>query len=61
MDRPIVYRKDWAAQAGFTSEPKSFDEFVAMIKAVQKQHPGTVGIAIKNKAILEHDISWKFP
>ncbi|RCW48368.1 extracellular solute-binding protein [Paenibacillus prosopidis] len=52
LDRPILYRKDWAAQAGFTSEPQSFDEFVAMVKAVQKQHPGTVGIAIMNKDYL---------
>lgn len=52
LDRPIVYRKDWAAQAGFTSEPQSFDEFVAMVKAVQKQHPGTVGIALMNKDFL---------
>ncbi|MCL6602828.1 MAG: extracellular solute-binding protein [Paenibacillus sp.] len=52
LDRPILYRKDWAAQAGFTSEPQSFDEFVAMIKAVQKQHPGTAGIAIMNKDFL---------
>ncbi len=52
LDRPILYRKDWAAQAGFTSEPQSFDEFVTMVKAVQKQHPGTVGIALMNKDFL---------
>ena len=53
LARPILYRKDWAAQAGFTSEPKSFDELVAMIKAVQKQHPGIAGIAIQNKDFLK--------
>ncbi|MBD0384101.1 extracellular solute-binding protein [Paenibacillus sedimenti] len=61
MDRAIVYRKDWAAQAGFTSEPKSFDEFVAMIKAVQKQHPGTVGIALQNKSFLNTIFLSSFP
>ena len=35
-----------------TSEPKSYDEFVAMIKAVKKQHPGTVGVALQNKDYL---------
>ena len=61
MDRQIVYRKDWAAQAGFTSEPKSFDEFVAMIKAVQKQHPGTVGVALQNKSFLNTIFLSSFP
>lgn len=60
-DRLITYRKDWAAQAGFTSEPKSFDELVAMIKAVQKQHPGTVGIGIQNKAFLNTLFLASFP
>lgn len=59
--RPILYRKDWAAQAGFTSEPKSFDELVAMTKAVQKQHPGIAGIAISNKDYLQTIFLSSFP
>lgn len=61
MARPILYRKDWAAQAGFKSEPKSFDEFVAMIKAVQKQHPAVAGISLKNLDYLTTIFLASFP
>jgi putative aldouronate transport system substrate-binding protein len=52
LDRPIRYRKDWAAEAGYTSDPKSFDEFVAMTKAVLANHPNAVGLAVNNNLTL---------
>ncbi|WP_083442540.1 extracellular solute-binding protein [Paenibacillus sp. IHB B 3415] len=61
MDRPISYRKDWAEQAGYTSSPKSFDELVAMIKAVQAQHPGVTGISLANKPYLLTAFLGSFP
>lgn len=39
MDRVINYRKDWAAEAGWTEVPKTFDEFVEMCTAVKELHP----------------------
>ncbi|MBT2288412.1 extracellular solute-binding protein [Paenibacillus albidus] len=61
MDRAISYRKDWAEQAGYTSSPKSFDELVAMIKAVQAQHPGVTGISLTNKPYLLTAFLGSFP
>lgn len=61
IDRPILYRKDWAAQAGYTSDPNSYDEFVAMVKAVMKQHPGITGVAINNKDFLLTPMLGSFP
>jgi putative aldouronate transport system substrate-binding protein len=52
LDRAVLYRKDWAQQAGFTSDPKSFDDFVAMFKAVQKAHPNTIGLVVNNPIFL---------
>ncbi len=61
LDRPITYRKDWAAQAGFTSDPQSFEEFVTMIKAVMKQHPGIVGVALNAQPYLLTQMLGSFP
>lgn len=61
LDRPILYRKDWAAQAGYTSDPNSYEEFVAMVQAVMKQHPGTTGVAINNKDYLLTPMLGSFP
>jgi putative aldouronate transport system substrate-binding protein len=61
LARPIRYRKDWAEQAGFTSEPKSFEDFVAMTKAVMKQHPGIAGLSINNKDYLLTQFLGSFP
>lgn len=61
LDRSILYRKDWASEAGYTSDPNSFEEFVAMIKAVQKLHPGTVGIALQNKSYIDTQFLGSFP
>ncbi|THF83239.1 type 2 periplasmic-binding domain-containing protein [Cohnella fermenti] len=61
MDRPILYRKDWAAQAGYTSDPNSYEEFVAMVKAVMAQHPDATGIAINNKDYLLTPMLGSFP
>jgi putative aldouronate transport system substrate-binding protein len=61
LDRSINYRKDWAMQAGFASEPQNFDEFVAMMKAVLKQHPGAAGLTIQNKNFLLTQFLGSFP
>ena len=39
LGRPIRYRKDWAEEAGFTEDPASFEEFMAMTKAVMTETP----------------------
>ncbi|WP_261306313.1 extracellular solute-binding protein [Paenibacillus andongensis] len=59
--RPIRYRKDWAEQAGFTSAPKSFEDFAAMTKAVMKQHPGIAGLSVNNKDYLLTQFLGSFP
>lgn len=51
-NRNIIYRKDWAKQAGFEAAPKNFDEFVTMTKAVLKQHPEAAGVATHHKGFL---------
>ncbi|MDR3173740.1 MAG: extracellular solute-binding protein [Treponema sp.] len=43
-DRNILYRKDWAKEAGWDRQPESFEEFVQMCKAVLANHPEAVGI-----------------
>ncbi|MBA2937370.1 extracellular solute-binding protein [Paenibacillus sp. CGMCC 1.16610] len=61
LDRPIRYRKDWAAEAGYTKDPASFDEFMTMTKAVMAKHPGVTGITIQNKAYLLTQFLGSFP
>ncbi|MFC5471818.1 extracellular solute-binding protein [Cohnella suwonensis] len=61
MDRPILYRKDWAAEAGYTTEPQSFTEFVDMIKAVLKLHPNAAGVALNGKGYLTTLFLGTFP
>jgi putative aldouronate transport system substrate-binding protein len=61
LARPIRYRKDWAEQAGYTSAPKSFEDFVAMTKAVMKQHPGIAGLSVNNKDYLLTQFMGSFP
>lgn len=61
LNRPIRYRMDWAEQAGFTKEPQSFEEFLAMTKAVMKQHPGIAGLTINNKGYLLTQFMGSFP
>jgi putative aldouronate transport system substrate-binding protein len=48
MARPIRYRADWAAEAGYTSQPETFEEFLEMTQAVMKLHPGISGVSINN-------------
>jgi putative aldouronate transport system substrate-binding protein len=43
-DRNIIYRKDWAGEAGWDRQPESFEEFVRMCKAVLAKHPEAVGL-----------------
>ncbi|MBW4080020.1 extracellular solute-binding protein [Paenibacillus sp. S150] len=61
MDRSILYRKDWAAEAGYTSTPSNFDEYVAMIKAVKKLHPDAVGVTLENKGYIDTQFLGSFP
>lgn len=61
MDRPIYYRKDWAAEAGYTTEPQSFAEFEAMVKAVMKKHPNAAGVERKQKDLLWTVFLGSFP
>lgn len=61
LGRPIRYRMDWAEQAGFTKEPQSFEEFLAMTKAVMKQHPGIAGLTINSKGYLLTQFLGSFP
>lgn len=61
MDRPIIYRKDWAADAGYTTEPQSFAEFEAMVKAVLKKHPNAAGIERRQKDLLWTVFLGSFP
>ncbi|GHU18747.1 hypothetical protein FACS1894163_11080 [Spirochaetia bacterium] len=50
--RNIIYRKDWAAQAGYSSAPKNFEEFLSMCKAVMVQHPGITGVSTTHNGFL---------
>ncbi|KRF42267.1 extracellular solute-binding protein [Paenibacillus sp. Soil787] len=61
LDRPILYRKDWAIEAGFTKDPESFDDLVAMTKAVMAKHPGVTGIATTAKSFLMTHFLGSFP
>ncbi len=48
MSRPILYRKDWAAEAGYTQTPKTYEEMVEMIAAMQEKHPDAAGLSTNN-------------
>jgi putative aldouronate transport system substrate-binding protein len=61
MDRVMLYRKDWAAEAGYTNQPKSFDEFLQMAKAVLKLHPKATGLATNTKGFLSTLFLSSFP
>jgi putative aldouronate transport system substrate-binding protein len=51
-NRNLIYRKDWAKQAGFDGAPKSFEEFMTMTKAVMAQHPDSVGVSAVSNGFL---------
>jgi len=53
MSRAVMYRKDWAAAAGYTEAPTTYDGLIEMTKAMMAQHPNAVGIATNNPAFLE--------
>lgn len=61
LGRPIRYRKDWAAEAGYTKDPASFEEFVAMTKAVMQKHPGIAGLTVNTKDYLYTTFLGSFP
>ena len=48
MDRLIVYRKDWAAEAGWTEKPKTYDEFVQMCRDVKALKQDKVALCVNN-------------
>lgn len=48
LDRLILYRKDWAAEAGWTEEPKTFEEFTEMCQAVKDLKSDTTILAVNN-------------
>jgi putative aldouronate transport system substrate-binding protein len=52
MSRAVMYRKDWAEEAGYTKTPTSFDEMVEMIKAMMANHPEASGIVANNSDYL---------
>lgn len=53
MSRGVMYRKDWAAAAGYTTAPTTFDGLVEMTKAMMAQHPNAVGIAMNNHEYMQ--------
>lgn len=53
MSRAVMYRKDWAAAAGYTQAPTTFDGLVEMTKAMMAQHPKAVGIAMNKPDYLQ--------
>lgn len=53
MSRAVMYRKDWAAAAGYTQAPATFDGLVEMTKAMMAQHPKAVGIAMNNHGYMQ--------
>ncbi|WP_261304195.1 extracellular solute-binding protein [Paenibacillus andongensis] len=61
LGRPIRYRKDWAAEAGYTKDPASFEEFVTMTKAVMLKHPGIAGLTVNAKDYLYTTFLGSFP
>lgn len=52
MSRLVMYRKDWAAAAGYTEAPTTYDGLVEMTKAMMAQHSDAVGIATNNAGYL---------
>lgn len=52
MGRAIMYRKDWALEAGFDEAPESYDEMVEMIRAMMAIHPEAAGIVTNNSDYL---------
>ncbi|WP_157793978.1 extracellular solute-binding protein [Paenibacillus donghaensis] len=61
LDRSIRYRKDWAAEAGYTNDPSSFEEFVEMTQAVMVKHPEINGLTTNNKSYLMTQFLGSFP
>ena len=53
-DRLIYYRKDWAADAGFTTAPDTFAGYIEMCEAVQALHPEATPIAVNNRDALNY-------
>jgi putative aldouronate transport system substrate-binding protein len=51
-DRILYYRKDWAKDAGWDRQPRNFDEFVQMCKAVLAKHPEAAGLSHNNLGYL---------
>lgn len=52
LDRLILYRKDWAAEAGWTEEPQTFDEFVQMCEDVKAIKQDATILTVNNNSYL---------
>lgn len=61
LSRIMLYRKDWAKEAGYTTQPKTFEEYVKMTKAVLKKHPEATGLSINTKGYLSTIFLSSFP
>ncbi|MFA6857324.1 MAG: extracellular solute-binding protein [Treponema sp.] len=51
-NRNIIYRKDWAKEAGYDGSPANFEDFVKMTKDVMKKHPECVGLSTTNSGFI---------
>lgn len=52
MSRAVMYRKDWAKEAGYEEAPTTFDEMVEMVQAMMANHPEATGIVANNSDYL---------
>lgn len=52
MSRAVMYRKDWAKEAGYEEAPATFDEMIEMIRAMMKNHPEATGIVANSSDYL---------
>ena len=54
LEKGIYVRKDWMEACGYTEQPKSMDEFIAMVKDIMAQNPegssNLVGVTAQNKS-----------
>jgi putative aldouronate transport system substrate-binding protein len=61
LDRVLMYRKDWLAQAGYSQAPQSFDEFITVTKRVLSQHPEAAGLGVNTPAYLLYLMAGIYP
>jgi putative aldouronate transport system substrate-binding protein len=44
----VLYRTDWARQAGWNRPLTSLDDYINLVKTVKAQHPGVSGLTLRN-------------